>query len=83
MEQPLLMDPEANIPRAIEVVFGSSASRRYGIVKNAFTPDAFYYNTWVGPANVVRVDERMAYTSVCSVLEIGSGSGSERLTEMP
>ena len=52
LERPLLTDPENNIPRAIEVVFGSSPSRRYALVHNAFTPDAFYYNTWVrsGPA---------------------------------
>ena len=47
LERPLLTDPENTIPRAIEVVFGSSPSRRYALVHNAFTPDAFYYNTWV------------------------------------
>ena len=46
LERPLLIDPENTIPRAIEVVFGSSPSRRYALVQSSFTPDAFYYNTW-------------------------------------
>ncbi|CAL5226851.1 g9717 [Coccomyxa viridis] len=58
LERPLLTDPENAIPRAIEVVFGSSPSRRYALVHNAFTPDAFYYNTWmtvVGPDQIFGV----------------------------
>lgn len=47
LERPLLTDPETTIPRAIEVLFGSSPSRRYALVQAAFTQDAFYYNTWV------------------------------------
>ena len=46
LERPLLIDPDSTIPRAIEVVFGSSPSRRYALVHSSFTPDAFYYNTW-------------------------------------
>lgn len=47
LERPLLIDPESTIPRAMEVVFGSSPSRRYALVHSSFTPDAYYYNTWV------------------------------------
>jgi hypothetical protein len=47
LERPLLTDPETTIPRAIEVLFGSSPSRRYALVQAAFTQDAVYYNTWV------------------------------------
>ena len=49
LERPLLIDPDNTIPRAIEVMFGSSPSRRYALVHSSFTPDAFYYNTWVSP----------------------------------
>ena len=49
LERPLLIDPENTIPRAIEVVFGSSPSRRYALVHSSFTPDASYYNTWASP----------------------------------
>ncbi|CAK0786247.1 hypothetical protein CVIRNUC_009460 [Coccomyxa viridis] len=58
LERPLLIDPENTIPRAIEVVFGSSPSRRYALVHSSFTPDASYYNTWmtvVGPEKIFGV----------------------------
>ena len=45
--QPPLVDPEASIPRAAEVLFACSPSERYALVHRAFAPDCFYYNSFV------------------------------------
>ena len=57
LERPLLIDPDNTIPRAIEVVFGSSPSRRYALVHSSFTPDAFYYNTWASPPRLACISD--------------------------
>ena len=57
LERPLLIDPENTIPRAIEVVFGSSPSRRYALVHSSFTPDASYYNTWASSPRLACIYE--------------------------